>query len=531
MRIDKVHIRQFKNLRDFDVDLDQNEMYTVLLGQNAAGKSNFLEALVIIFRDLDLNHDPEFSYQIHYRNGRENHRIEIYAVHDAKEAKDRYRFRVNGVDLTHKKFQDNKRELLPRYLIAYYSGLSNRLEEHFNPHQKIFYRELLKGEDDPLRPLFYARLIHSNFVLMSFFSFPEKGPEKKIESFLKEYFGIEGLDSILFVVKRPNWAGSKERMLIEDGDISFWRAKGTVSDLLAELYKIALAPIQDSLKVPIDFRRDETQERVYLYISNMEKLRALAARYGDNVNFFKVLESTYISDFVEDVRIRVRKRNAEGDITFKEMSEGEQQLIMVLGLLRFTKSDDSLILLDEPDTHLNPLWKWQYINLLRDIVDKPDSTQIIMTTHDPLVIGGLRKEEIRIFYQNQEGQISTFEPDEDPRGKGVASILTSNFFGLPTTLDPDSQKDLSKRRSLEIKRSQEKLTPDEEVELTRLEAEWEGSKNAFYITDPLYQKFLNAISQHALFQKLQLTKEERMEQDRLGLAILEEILQEEENQK
>jgi len=44
------------------------------------------------------------------------------------------------------------------------------------------------------------------------------------------------------------------------------------------------------------------------------------------------------------------------------------------------------------------LWKWKYMNLLEDVVERPETSQIIMTTHDPLVIGGLTKEEIRIFY-------------------------------------------------------------------------------------------------------------------------------------
>jgi len=35
-------------------------------------------------------------------------------------------------------------------------------------------------------------------------------------------------------------------------------------------------------------------------------------------------------------------------------SEGEQQLLLVLGLLKFTAEEEALFLLDEPDTHLNP---------------------------------------------------------------------------------------------------------------------------------------------------------------------------------
>ncbi|GAB3224212.1 AAA family ATPase [Spirosoma arcticum] len=48
MRIDKVYIEDFKNLQKFCIDLDRNQMNTVLLGENATGKSNFIEAIVLI---------------------------------------------------------------------------------------------------------------------------------------------------------------------------------------------------------------------------------------------------------------------------------------------------------------------------------------------------------------------------------------------------------------------------------------------------------------------------------------------------
>lgn len=540
MRIDKVHIDDFKNLKDFDINIDEEEMYTVLLGQNAAGKSNFLEALVILFRDLFLDRDPEFSYTIEYKcNG---HVIQVIARHDHKSKKDRYRIIVKEnkegqqsnelfeteKEILRSQFKKRQEDFLPRYLIAYYSGISNRLEEHFNDHQKVFYTDLLAGKDDPLRPLFYARPIHSNFVLMSFFSFVEE--DKKIKDFLEEYFGIIGLDSILFVIKRPHWAKGKARKLIDNNEISFWKAKGTVSDLLKKLYSISLAPIQDSTKIPIDFRRDETQERVFLYIPNIEKLRTLATNYSDNVKFFKVLESTYISDFIHDVRINVKKKDAEGKITFKEMSEGEQQLLTVLGLLRFTKSEESLILLDEPDTHLNPLWKWRYIKLLREIVDKPESTQIIMTTHDPLVIGSLRKEEIRLFYQTQlkeQNKIFTEEPEFDPKGLGVAGILTSEFFGLPSILDEETYNDLNLMRELQVLNRTQQLNEEQKIDLDRLEKELDKKGFDKVQRDPLYQKFIEAVYQIPELKQPPKDRAERERQNKKMLEILKQISREE----
>src|SRR5258708_5811715 len=65
MKLRKLEISEFKNLRDFTIDFGQN-LTTVLLGQNGTGKSNLLEALIIIFRDLDLGETPAFKYKLHY---------------------------------------------------------------------------------------------------------------------------------------------------------------------------------------------------------------------------------------------------------------------------------------------------------------------------------------------------------------------------------------------------------------------------------------------------------------------------------
>ena len=66
MRLDKLHITAFKNLNNVTVDFDEKSSTTVLVGRNGTGKSNLLEALTIIFRDLDFQEGPTFGYQIEY---------------------------------------------------------------------------------------------------------------------------------------------------------------------------------------------------------------------------------------------------------------------------------------------------------------------------------------------------------------------------------------------------------------------------------------------------------------------------------
>ena len=529
MRIDKIYIEEFKNLRDFRIDLNEEFMSTVFLGQNAAGKSNLLEALVIIFRDLDLEEETEFNYILEYQC-----KDNLLKVVGGKNTRGKFQFYrgfkiKNSIAydlkaISKKLIKDNRSEYLPRYVFSYYSGVSNRLLEHFDKHQVRFAKALQKGDNIPSRPLFYARLIHSHFVLMAFYAFENKD----LKEFLKEYLNIVSLESVLFVFKEPNWKKNKN---VKD----FWGAEGIVREFIDELWDASMAPIVHEDTVREDFRRSHKQDQLYLYISNQEKLEKIAKKYGTNAEFFKSLESTYISDLIQEVRVKVKKVNVHGDITFKELSEGEQQLLTVIGLLRFTKEEESLILLDEPDTHLNPLWKWRYMNLLEKYSGKDVSSQILMTTHDPLVIGGLTKEEIRIFQSvkkiDEDGeefqQVETFEPDFDPKGLGVAGILTSPLFNLPSVMDEGSFNALSKKRELEVLQRQNKLSEEQEVELQNLIIQL--SKIGFdkVQRDPLYDKFVKAVYENEDLKQPAISLEERKVQEEKMAKLIKELMDEE----
>ena len=356
--------------------------------------------------------------------------------------------------------------------------------------------------------MFYARLVHSQFVLLSFFS----KHDSEATRFLRDYLGIESLESVLFVMKKPPWK-SKE------GDPRFWYARGVVQPFLSKLYGVALAPLRLSQRTNL--------EHLYLYIANPTDLRELADVYQGQQEFFEALESTYISELIQEVRIRVKVRNVDGTLTFRELSEGEQQLLTVLGLLRFTKEDESLFLLDEPDTHLNPAWSIEYLKLLKQVVGEQETSHIIMTTHDPLVIAGLEKAQVQIMQRDEgTGHISAVTPEQDPRGMGVAALLTSDLFGLRSTLDLETLGKLDRKREIA---SQESLTNEELAELDKLNEELGNLDFTRSARDPLYKPFVEAMIASGEYRPLEkpvLTPGERREQKALAERILEELKRE-----
>jgi predicted ATPase len=532
MRLDEVTIGEFKNLRDLYVDFDEASSYTVLVGENGSGKSNLIEALSLIFRNLDLDLEAPFSYHLKYQC--REYDVEVRATVDhypqfwaKRHSETEYR------DLPRRRFMaqdtDGRPLYRPAFVFGYYSGPSDRLASIFERHRERYYSWIIKspaqrGRDltDPnsLRRLFYAQTLHGQFALIAFFMEAVNGSDDD-RTFLREYLQIDGLNSVLFALKRPPWNR-------RGGDPRFWNAVGEVQEFLSRLYEKAMLPARMDRRMAVDLTKNPVVENLYLFLPGPEALEEVYKSYGNQYAFFTALESTHLSKLLGEVRTRVRMTPAAGggEVTYRDLSEGEQQLLLVLGLLKFTARAEALFLLDEPDTHLNPVWSTQYLDFLDRFIRGRDSCHIIMSSHDPLVFAGLERAQVRIFRRDAAGRAVAEVPDRDPRGMGVAAILTSDLFRLRSTLDPETQAALDRQRILAMK---EDLSPEDEVELRDLKVKLSNRGFAQTIRDPLYELFVKAWTERenpAWVQAIQLTPEQRHERARLAAEIVKELRRE-----
>ncbi|HBC8647326.1 TPA: AAA family ATPase [Citrobacter koseri] len=480
MKVDKLHIRtRFKNLENVKVDFDEDHLMTVVVGRNGSGKSNVLEALVAIFRNLDLGEAPTFSYELYFQLGEEGgakwYDVKVDADPNrgtlAKQyqvsVKDKHNSKADFKLIPFSKVKRDKRtkqaEFLPNFLFAYYSGPSDRLEKYFRKHRDDYYRELLYNDLDlkaDIRSLFYAKSLHSQFVLMAFFLSPEL---KRERTFLEKELGIESLDSIHFVLRRPAWERDKEDR--------FWGADGVVREFIDLLYPHALAPVKVTRNEDTSLTgKNKKNDFIHIFLPSVETLHEIAKQLTPSI-FFKMLESTVLSEIISEVHVRVKVTYAQNPITFQELSEGEQQLLTVLGLLKFTGGKDSLFLLDEPDTHLNPSWAVKYLKFLREFVPNHETCHLLMVTHHPLAIAELEKQQIQVMWRDSKFQVHAQEPEESPKGMGYGGILTSDMFGLRTTLDNPTERLLRLRRRFTEK---SELSPIQAGRLKKIDKAIEG---------------------------------------------------------
>ncbi len=520
MRILRLYIKNYGNLQDLEFKPSEAPQTTVVLGRNGAGKSNLIEALVEIFRDLEAGEASAFYYELDYHI-----RGQHIQLANNPEGRPKQQALVNGTKLPMAKFHAEPETYLPKYVFSYYSGWNRRLEKLFDKPAKHLYQQWKQGgssDNIPLRRLFYCRKDYSQLVLLAFFLMDEN---PNIKAFLHDYLNIADFESALFVMHKPFWRGGKKPTEndVKYGDPIFWYAKGAFQTFTDRLWRHAIAPIRNEETVTKDFRdRTEDQERLYLYIKDKATLAELMYPGEDETHFFAHLEGLYLCDLVDEVRVTVEHTQA-GKIRFDQLSEGEQQLLTVLGLLQFTKGEESLFLLDEPDTHLNPAWTYEYLSLLESqVVDQ--SSQLLLATHNPLMIGGLKKEQVRLLNRHdRDGKhtISADQPDEDPIGMGVDGLLQSEIFGLSSVLPPQVVERLTQRyKLLGIRNKTKQMAED----LERLTAELDDLGIAHSFPHPYFNQFSQALARNPLMNKRQYSADELEELEEITDELLQDII-------
>lgn len=534
MKIDWLWLENFKNLNDFEVDFSLETERQVVIGRNGVGKSNILEAIAWIFRDLDLSEESDFEYAIKYRcrgsyikivsKGKsskkpkrksirkenvQRYKRTYWIIEDAKLIQDKTDEEVEALFDELKESEFNKRNqpiknddgefqftnkrLLPDYVFGYYSGISARFNEAFEDHERDYYDAQKNGEEVALRTMFLAKPHHSQFSLLSFFAQKDVEAEK----FLEEEFDIEHLSSVLFKLQEPYWSSTAKKNALKNKkeDRRFWGAGGKVAPFLEALFENSFIPMGGSERKEISFKQTKTVETRYCFLNGKDGIEKLADGLKAK-DFFSRMESTIFSDLLsldgEGLQIRVKLKDVKTPITFKEMSEGEQQLITIIGLMRFTQQNESLFLLDEPDTHLNPAWCLDLLKNLKEYGVDPEQSQILITTHNPLTFAGLDKHEVVIVDKNTDGSIYSYHPTSAPKGMGFQAILTSDFFKLRSTLDRETLQLLDEKRELGIK---DDKSDEDRKRLSELNVQLGRLDFSHAARDPLYLEYIRAMTE------------------------------------
>lgn len=531
MRLDKVYIDSFKNLKQLEVDFDETKLTTVLIGQNGAGKSNLIEALAQVFAHVDLRSTPlrfkfRVTYRIQARKAKPGELTQVVLSNMPDEAA----ILIDGKSVSRAEFERNKSEWFPDLVLGYYSGSGRRLEQVFDRHQSNYYKAVARNNDEEacyqarlVRRLFYCRHVHGVMALLAQFAFPDQAADE----LLKDIVRITGFHSALAVFREPWYAKGGRSKKQEDAE-NFWGADGPAGRAARLLQSMAFHPFGLTGNAVDDYRDKRQEEAQFAtFLPSQSVIPLLRDAYSDDEDMFYALESLDVSDLVRSLNVWVTRDNdASGDIEYSDLSDGERQLLMVMGLLRIARGKRVLFLLDEPDTHLNPHWQLRYLRLIEQwtgTAADAENCHIVLTSHNPLTISALKRNEVRVITQEADGRVTAVPPYANPRGMGFTATLTE-IFGLSTSLDFETQGQVDERNELAHK---EVLTAQEALRLAELNAALGKLGFLFDSREPLYKDFLRSWHDLRYADRPALTAEQALARRNAMKALLQQLMSKE----
>lgn len=529
MKIKRLWISHKRCLKDFKIEFDvsDNGSSTVLIGENGAGKSTLMEAILEIVSSFDsaavernITYDYEFEYEyaecpILIKKEDRSYQLIIDGELFAK-----------GVMKTiQNAMKERKISIFPRRIMAFYSGTNDKLIEfiktpgHFGLFMKNYFHYLLH---DNIENVEYLRNSVQIISKRKYNYFSDElipilvvsilgGTESKAHEYLVKQCHFTKIESIRIELETKaldilSSFPDKKIALIE----AFYSTVDLFENRLTQIFRNScILDMNGKAFFEIENIQDAELDPIALY------------------NFFSLLKEhlkAKIEVFVSYGNVRINS----GD-----MSEGQRQLIKILGMLGVCKTEDCLVLMDEPDAHMNPQWKYDIQTIIDDLLQEAEFTHALIATHDPLVINGMSKEKIRIFVKektDEEGAISyitkAITPEQDTIGLGIDGLLQSEYYGLNSVLDEETKAKMNQKHNLLIKRTDGTITPEETKTLLDLTIELENLSFTRNIpTDSYYDEYVAAM--HKIYSerpKTTLTAEDIAERNAKAEEILRGLL-------
>lgn len=170
-------------------------------------------------------------------------------------------------------------------------------------------------------------------------------------------------------------------------------------------------------------------------------LQLLGGRKEPPFELFKQLNTLHQAGLFHEIELRLRRQSKpniladtfaqemdDGVMRYEELSDGEQMVLGRFALLHLLEGkQDSLLLLDEPETHFNDLWKRDIVSVVDGVLAKT-SCEVIIATHASLVLTDALKDELVV--------LDRVQPDDPKQRSGtLVRLLDGDIHTFGATGD------------------------------------------------------------------------------------------------
>ncbi|MFD4635573.1 AAA family ATPase [Streptomyces sp. NPDC058284] len=464
MRLLRLSLPSYRGLRDFRLDLtdavDGGHAIATLIGPNGGGKSRALHALAEIFGALHRpKHRAAFAFDVHF----ELRGTVVRAVQTSREAAPELLAAQAGGE-----WQSVPRAHWPRHLPDHVFGYQAHPHApwtaEFDQHRRFAARRLSEWRrqwraelDDwqasrspedawpeqltlpvscPLyTPVFLCSPAHLPLLLLA----QTTHWADSFGTYLREHSYIQHVASAVLRIKAPRAARGPALAALP-----YWGLGGPARTLFAALAdsgRFGLIPDAD----PVD-GAGSPADGFQVVMDTTEDVRAFRNLFDSDLSMFGLLATLLDAGYLT-ADVKLHKTGAV-TLGLDDLSSGEQQLLTILGLLRLQRAQESLFLLDEPNSHFHPEWSRRWYSSVRTVLGTHQDSQFLTATHEPLLVANMTRQQIRIIATDGEGQATAVTPQTTPRGQGAGGLLTTDLFALPTQLDEHTQELIDRQYAL-----------------------------------------------------------------------------------
>lgn len=396
MKLKKLHIKNFKNLKDITIDFESGNGLTMLIGNNGSGKSNVLEAISGIFHD---------AYKENKQRKLASHGVEYdlrYTLSDHKilirRKNDILRFYVDGHHKGRDVFTHN---YMPKNVIGMYSGEEDRLwTSYYEPYYKAYMRSITYGGYMRHMKLMFINKNYWNIALLTLLL----SQNPTLDTFIKDDLKIRTVDRITINYSIDHYTCSENELL------------KSFIDRINPDHEPSKAYSLEGLRELVFSNGVLTNENGNGILFG--DTRIIAGSGLSDQEFFNNCMQAYMpsnNKLISSIEIEFN----EG-ITTLQLSEGEKKLVLVKTILEIIADEKTLLLFDEPDANLHEGRKNTLYNMMLEYPNR----QIVLATHSPTFVDIAEQEQIKLIKSNENGDAYIYSEDKI---EAIRSLTGSRF--------------------------------------------------------------------------------------------------------